>query len=252
MSAVNIKFDSREIQQALKRLSFVSDHMPGELVNQKSYRIFQKCVWGMKAVKKETIERELGASAAMQLVKLKSGKYSRSKKNIQIFFGQGDSEQENFPLAAAIIQARARKSGKSSPWAGVSRAEGAEKMLEAVRKLYAGRQKSKAYFKATFATIRDIFKRKTRKRGLSIGNEAVAGPDGQARIANAVPAKETGSNAVSTFWLESPKHDIKDAIEQYAAPVLQEAMDKEADSTAEHAAELEYKQAIRAFGIKIS
>src|SRR5260221_8280190 len=101
-NAVYFKFNMAEIDTALARLNVVSNKLPSELVNQKSWRIFQKSVWGMKVVERETIQKELGASAAMELVRLKSGRYSKNKKNIRQFFGQGDSDQEDFPLAAAI------------------------------------------------------------------------------------------------------------------------------------------------------
>lgn len=252
MPQVSIKFDGREMDAALKKLALVSDKLPSELVNQKSYRIFQKSVWGMKAVEKSTIDRELGATPAQLLKKLKSGKYSRAKKNIRQFFGQGDGDSEGFPLAAAIIQARAGRSGKPSPWKGVDRATGAQAMLDAVRKMYGARQKSRAYFKATFATIRDVFKRAGAKKGLNIGNENVRGANAQGRIADAQVAPKNKATATAKFWLESPKHDIKDALEKYASPVLQSAMDTEANSTAQHADEIEFKNVIKALGIRVT
>lgn len=258
MPIANIKFDSSEIDSALRNLAVVSDKKPSELVNQKSYRIFQKCVWWAKVTEKETIENELGASAALELVKLKSGRYSRAKKNVKSFFGQGDGDQDDFPLAAAIIQSRAGRSGKPSPWKGVDRATGAKNMLDSMRKLYGARQKSRGYFKACFATIRDVFKAKTPKKlpfsdpaGRGSGTVASLARD-KGRIADATPAIDGKSIATSTFWIVSPKHDIKDAISKFVEPVLQRAMDEEADSTAEHAAEKEYEDTIRALGIKVS
>lgn len=258
MAEVRFKFNPTELNSALKRLAVVSNKTPAELVNQKGYRIFQKAVWWMKAVEKETIEKELGAAAATQLVRTKSGRFSRAKKNVRTFFGQGAGNQENFPLAAAIIQSRSGRNCKSSPWKGVDRATGAQRMLDAMRKLYGARLKSRAYFKATFATIRDVFRNSTKKslpfsdpnsRG-SGTKQSLARDKG--RIADAKPAASRGSFAKADFWLVSPKHDKKDALDKYAAPVLQKAFDAEAGDTWKRAVEEEYKQAIKALGIKVS
>jgi hypothetical protein len=241
-SPVTIKFDMRELNNALGSLAVVSDKLPSELVNQKSYRVFQKSVWGMKAVEKETIQSELGASAAHVLVKLKSGKFSRSKKHIQQFFGEGAGQTEGLPLLAAIIQSRAGKGGKPSPFKGKTREAGIAAMKEAMQAVFNARIRSRAFFKATFATLRDIFK------GSTAGNLEQA----KGRIADALPARKGMAKAKAEFWLVSPKHDIKDALDKYAAPVLQAAMDEEAGETWKHEAELEYKQAIKALGIKVS
>ncbi len=256
MSAVQFKFDASQLQESLKRLAVVSDKLPSEIVNQKGWRIFQKSVWGMKAVSKETIQSELGASAGHVLVRLKSGKYSRAKKNVRMFFGQGAGDDENLPLAVAILQSRAQR-GSPSPWKGVDRATGAQRMTEALRKFYGARQKSRAFFKATFGVIRDTFKAvSVKSSGLAGASDGIpkAGSllERKGKIADAVPARQGSSKAVSTFWLQSPKHDAKDAVDQYAGPVLQKAMDDEASSTAQHAAEKEYKDAIAALGIKVT
>ena len=260
---VNFKFDASEMDAALAKLSLVSDKLPSELVNQKGWRIFQKAVWWMKAVEAETIKTELEASAATELVLVgrrgvgKGLRYSRARKNIKMFFG--DYSGNGFPLAAAIIQARSGKegSGKLSPWYGVSRAEGAKRMLDAMRRFYGARQKSRGYFKACFATIRDVFK--SRQGSLPMSDPGSRGSGtvsslarDKGRISDAEPAVKGAKLAKATFWLQSPKHDIKDAMDAHASPVLQAAFDEESEVTFQHAAELEYVQAIKALGIRVS
>ncbi len=253
---VSFKFDMSEMNESLRRLTVVSDKLPSELVNQKSWRIFQKATWWMKAVEKETIQQELGASAALELVKLKSGRFSRSKKNIRQFFGQGNGTGD-FPLLAAIIQSRAGKGGKPSPWKGVDRATGANRMLDEMRKVYGARQKSRGYFKACFATLRDVFKQASGKLPFSSASSRGSGTVAslardRGRIADGNPAAKNSSVATASFWIVSPKHDIKNALDKHAALILQRAIDEEASSTAQHAAEKEYRGAIAALGIKVT
>ena len=247
MSAVQFKFDTSELNAALKKLGEVSDKLPSEIVNKKSFFIFRDAAEKMKAVEKETIQTELGASAAHVLRRLKNGKYSRAKNNVKMFFGQGSGNDADLPLAVAILQSRASK-GKPSPWKGVDRITGAQRMTEALRKFYQARQKSRGYFKKGFQQLRGIF----RKSANNLSGGGREGENGQLRISNAKPASKNTSKAIAEFWMESPKHDKKDAIDKYASPVLQAAMDKEASSTAQHADEEQFKEAIRALGIRVT
>lgn len=251
MGAVSFKFDATELNQAIASLSVVSDKLPSEIVNQKSFFIFRDAAEHMQVVEKQTIAVELGAEANSYqlLTKLESGKYSRAKKNLRTFFGQGDGETGDFPLLAAIVQSRASKSGKPSPWAGVSRVVGAQRMADAMQKIYGARQKSRGYFQKGFVNLRYLFKKATRKLATPGASTAPAGRSDH--IANGVPARE-GARAVATFFVKSTNHDQEDALDKYASPVLQAAFDREASSTAERAAELEYISAIKALGIKVS
>lgn len=262
--AIKFTFKSAEMDAALTRLYYVSDKTAAELVNDKGQAIFRKCVWGMKVVEAATIKEELEASAATELVLVgkrgvgKGLRYSRAKKNIKMFFG--DSSGKGFPLLAAIIQSRAGKpgSGKLSPWYGVSRAEGAKRMLDAMRKVYGARQKSRGYFKACFATIRDVF-RSASTRQLPFSDPASRGSGTVAslardrgRIADATPATGRSGLAIAKFWLVSPRHDLKDAMREHAEPVLQAAFDSEAGHTWERAIEEEYKEAAKLVGFRVS
>ncbi len=242
---VNFKFDGSELNEALKKMALVSDKEPAEIVNKKSFFIFRDAAANMKAVSQEEIKTELEASSAHQLVRLKSGKYSRAKKHIATFFGGSE-----FPLLAAIVQARARKSGKPSPWSGVTRSEGANRMLDAMRTTYAARQKSRGYFQKGFVGLRYLFRKSWSKATGAAGS--IGGVNRLANIADGVPAHSGSAKAVATFFMVSPKHDLKDALDKYASPVLQNAFDKEAGETSRAADEKQFADAIRAVGIKVT
>ena len=255
-NAVSFKFDMTEMNKALASLNTVSNKLPSELVNQKSWRIFQKATWWMPQVSAATISGELGASARLRILKsgARKGQYARSKK--ANFFGQGEGSQDSFPLLAAIVQSRST-SENPSPWKGVNRATGAKQMIDAMKKVYGARQKSRAYFKACFATIRDVFKQSrgslpfSDPKSRGAGTVASLARD-RGRIADAKPATKGTSMATATFWLISPKHDVKNALDKYAAPVLQRAVDEEASSTQQHADEEQFKEAIRVLGIRVT
>ena len=189
----------------------------------------------------------------MELVRLKSGRFSKNKKNLRSFFGSSNGP----PLLALIIQARAGRRGKDSPWKGVSREEGAQRMLDAMRQVFGARMKSRGFFKAAFATLRDTFRQAAGNR-VPFSDSSSRGSGTQTsmkrdagRIAKGSPATATqGARASARFQIISPRHDIKAAIYQYAQPVLQAAFDEEAAWIYQKAAELEYKQAAKLSGIR--
>jgi hypothetical protein len=251
--------DDREFKDALRRLSNASTKSLSELVNQKAYYINRRAVWYAPEVSKETISTEL--NQAIPLTLIKSGKrFSRSKSLKSVFGAVGNLAKveayRNVPLLALIIQARARN-GKSSPWAGKTRAAGAAAMLTAMQRVYGARQKSRAYFKAAFATCRDVFRNATKKPlpssdsgSLGSGTTKSISRD-RGRIGDAKPATR-GQKPIATFWIVSPRHDLKEAINTYATPALQRAFDEEAGDTWRKAIELEYKEQCAFLGIKTS
>ena len=258
-NAFSIRVNRREMDIALSRLRIFSNQLPSKLVNQAAYRVNQKAVWYVKTVSRETIATEL--NQAMPLKLIKSGKkFSRNKAAKSTFGNLGNLAKEEsyagIPLLALIIQARAKK-GHPSPWKGVSRAIGAKKMLEKMQQVYGARQKSRAYFKACFATIRDAFKRAAGGKipfstGISRGSgtqKSMARDLG--RIANVTPATSgQGKKARAIFEIISPRHDIKDAIFKYAQPALQRGFDEEAAFLLKKSFELETRQFCRDAGIK--
>ena len=264
--AINLHIDDVEFQEALRRLAMVSPKTCCELVNQKAYRITQKAVWYSPQVSEAKIAADLGAVRVQGNVLI--GKRGRGKglrvsmaaSNITNVFTQIEGqrtqgENTGVPVLALIIQARAGfdKGGKLkfSPWYGKSRAAGAAAMAAAMLRVYGARQKSRAYFKACFATARDIFKLACRKptspdiNGTIIKSQA----RDRGRLADGKPALD---KPIATFWITSPRHDLKEAIYKYAQPALQRAFDEEAGDTWRHAIELEYKEECAILGIKTS
>jgi hypothetical protein len=262
MSAViNVHFDTTELNAALAALYKVSDKTPAALVNQKGGFIFGRASGMMKVVEKSTIQTELDASPAQLLVKLKNGKFSKAKKNIKQFFGDAGGDTEGFPLLAAIIQARAGKSGKGSPWKGVDRATGAQRMLDAMRTVFNARISSRGYFRRCFQVAAYAYRKAKLPTKFKISKLFVEkeyptiGSLSQRLgiIAGVTPAREGESRAISTFWIKTTEHDIGGkGIREHAEPVLQAAFDAEAESTWQHEAEAEYKAVISALGIRVT
>ncbi len=259
-----IHFDATELNQALAKLAVVSEKLPSELVNQKGQFIFGRAAKKMKVVERMTIQEELGASAAQVLVKTKSGRFSRAQKHVHMFFGTGNilEDKGEFSLLSAIVQSRATKDGKPSPWAGVPKEEGARLFQAAAQKIYNARQKSRGYFRRCFQIAANIYRSRPKEIKFSlskiIGQEVTEVfeegdlMERRGKMADVKLAEKNKPAALSTFWVKSTERDQKDALDKYAAPVLQESVDAEAESTFEHEAELEYKAAIRALGIKVS
>lgn len=255
----DIRVDRREMDAALKRLYVFSKWAPAKLVNHAAYRSNQKAVWYAPTVKKETIATELNAASTLTLIK--SGKRFRRQNTARTasFGNLGNlarvAKNAGVPLLALIIQSRAPK--HPSPWKGVSRAQGAAAMLEKMRRILGARQKSRAYFKACFATVRDAFKRAAGGK-IPFSDEKSRGSGTVAsmrrdlgRIAKVKPAtKAQGFKALATFEIISPRHDLEGAIYKHAAPALQRGMDEEAAFLLKKSYELELRNFCKAAGIR--
>ena len=259
--AVKITFDVSELNRALAALNVVSDKLPSELVNQKGFFIFSRAAKNMKVVSKETITGELAqnATVAHDIVRLKSGKASRAKKLTKMFFGMGnivEGQRESFSLMAAIVQSRATKKGKSF-FKGKSKGEGIEAFQTAMRTVFNARIKSRGYFARCFGVAREVYRRANKLKSGKVFSTTDSFNVGslmerRGKMADVTTAKEGQATALSTFWIKSTSRDTKDALDKYAAPVLQAAFDAEAEETFRHEAEEQYKAAIRALGIKVS
>jgi len=253
-SNVTFKVNRTQMDRALRSMAIVSNRLPHLLVNQAVHRASQKAVWYVPVVSAERISAEWGEEKRMDQVKLKSGRFSRAKKHIKSFF--------RHPGLAKWVHWRLAHGHKvlgysSSPFKGVSRAEGAQRMLEVVRRIFGAKQKSRGYFKAAFATLRDAFKRAAGGR-IPFSSAASRGSGTQkslardlGRIASASPARAgQGYRARATFAIISPRHDIKGAIYKYAQPAIQRGFDEEAAFLMKKSFELELRKAARAAGIR--
>jgi hypothetical protein len=231
---VTFRVNSSQFDAALRQYAALTSKVPSEICNKKAYFIVRRAIWHTRKADIATMREQLGEHKAMELHRVKSGKrFSRDKKHIKSFFSQGDGNQ-GAPLLAMIIQARARRGGKGSPWKGVTREVGATRMLEAMRKVWNARVRSVAFIKSGWIAARDAFKQFSGgSRGLPPSEgPAVGGPKviGQAKGGASVASKTGRAKAV--FWnTASTKRDHKGALMHYGKPALQRAFDEETEDT---------------------
>lgn len=232
----------------------VSKKLPAELVNRAIFSIAIRARNNMPKVEPGTIREELEEVKAQELSRLKSGKFSRNKKNIRSFFGSGRSQP---PFLALILNRRANPDYQGpyklqqSPFKGVDRATGAQRMLAAMRRVFSTRLSSTGYFKTAAAAIMFLFRAANRGQGPAPVDTGAGGSISRriGKIAGGRPA--TGNNARATFWIAAPEPDSqsgRDAIYKIAEPIWQQAMDEEGKLILKRAIEKEYAAAARAAG----
>ena len=235
--------------------------LPDRLANAACKAISYKAFENMPEVSPSTMDAEL--SVAISLVKSKRGGGWRRGKKFQrenrVFGALGKDkaykpEYASVPLAALIIQAQtnllsnfsARTGGvffrERSPFKGVSRAQGAQNMLEAMRRMLAARHSSSGFFAACAKAVNMGFYLLSSKfnRLKLPGEEEDARPGstdinklstlinkGLARITPAANGSGRAGFSVATTEADTkgiPGH----ALERIAQPVWQAAVDDEA------------------------
>src|SRR5690349_3371203 len=125
-SRVSFKMDFREWDRAVPAYMSVTERALPDVLNKKAYYIARRSLWGTPAVSKEPISNELG-----QIV--------RNGKKSQIV-SLTPSRTSGVPLAALIVNRDLKRAGKP----GLT----GEAMKEAIMKLIARRQRSRAFLKA--------------------------------------------------------------------------------------------------------
>ena len=250
--AVTFRCDTGQFDLALRQYAALTSKTPAEICNKKAYFIVRRAIWHTRKADIEEMREQLGESKAMELHLIKSGKrWSRDKKNIKSFFSQGDGNQ-GAPLLAMILQARAGKSGKASPWKGKDRKSGAAAMLEWMRKVWNARVRSIAFIKSGWIDAREKFKPfGSGGRGLppnepaSTGPKQIGVPKGGGTLSSVI------WKAKAVFWNSaSAKRDHKQATFKYGEPALQQAFDEETDDTMQQV-EKRLKEHAKACGIKV-
>ena len=244
------------MSEALRRMSIASNKLPAEVCNRAVFSMAIKAKKNMPVVSASKIQSELESQKIMPLMMSASGKrFLKAKKLLETVFFK---EFGGAPLLALIIQSRVRSGGfwniPSSPWAGVSRAEGAQQMLDAMRHVYNARVRSSGYFKACASVIYLVFKNSIgQSRPPESGGGVHSGEGSLSRrigkIAGGTPATGKGK-ASATFWFASPTPDTKAAIYKIAQPVWERAMEDEAKFVMAKAIEKEYRDAAKAIGIR--
>jgi hypothetical protein len=220
-----------ELSAALRRASIATGKLPAVLMNRAVMSIAIRARKKLKAVDGGTIRAEWG----------KEVPYS----------GSGPGAGRMVPLGVLVLHSRVNaKTGiykaQASPFAGVSQKQGRKAMKVALRKILGARLRSKGYFRACASAVMTVFRAATGQAVSNLGKRSTVG-----RLGNGKKATGTGS-ASATFWVSGTRPDEKKkALFSIAEPAWQAALNAEAQSLAAYAAAREYKNAIRAVGLKV-
>lgn len=272
-----MKLRNNDLSNSLRMLAAKSTRTSAYLANKACMSIAIKARDMMPVVAPSKMDEELNAAVATDLVRLKSGRFSKSKKNRGFAFGPvGKGAHPDVPLLALIINAQANPGSNfnkitggvfardHSPFKGLTRAAGAEAMRMTMRRVLAARHSSSAFFKACAGVVRFIFSD-------SIRNVPVAGlvsevSEGAAltgtgpisgnvnRLAGGTVATGVSDQARATFWVATTEPDTKGtpggALYRIAQPVWQAAVDAEAEAIKNHALDM-FSTAARQSGLKV-
>lgn len=238
---IKMRLKPGSLQAAIKAASVATGKLPADLANRAAFSIAVRAKKNMPKTPVGKIEAELEASKVNELVSLKSGRWSKSKKHIKNVFGSGSGA----PLLALIIQSRVGGAGayglQQSPWKGVTRQQGAMLMLEKMRQVFGARKRSVGFFLKCAQVVTGIF-----------GNGAATGNRG--RLADGVKATGAGK-ATASWWVTATIPDSEgshDALRSIAQPVWEKAMADETESIMKKTLEKEYKAALKAVGFKVT
>lgn len=238
---ITLRLKPASLNAAIRKASIATGKLPAELANRAVFSIAIRARKAMPKTSPSRIAAELEESKVHELVALKSGRWSKSKKHVKSVFGGGSDA----PLLALIIQSRVGKGGayglQQSPWKGVTRAEGAMLMLAKMRQVFGARKRSVGFFVNCARVVSGIF-----------GNGS--SPKGRGRLADGVKASGTGK-ASAKWWISATMPDTEgshDALRKIAEPVWQAALDAEAASITKHAMEHSYREALRLAGFRVT
>ena len=119
-------------------------------------------------------------------------------------------------------------------------------MKIAMQRVLGARLRSKGYFRACASAVMTVFRVATGQAVSNLGKRSAVGRLGDGKIATG-----TGSSA-ATFWVSGTRPDEKKrALFSIAEPAWQAALNAEAQSLEAYAAAREYKNAMRAVGLKV-
>lgn len=272
---VNLKLDGFALNEALRKLSKQSEHLPSYLVNKACNQIAYRAHATMPVVMPGKMDAELSASKLS--TKFKPLGTNSMKKGWKFGAAAGGGRGGQAPLLALIINARVlrvdnaarsqpgmsnynRRTGtvfarESSPFRGKSRKAGAAAMLAAMKRVLSARHSSSGFYRLGAEVIRLIFS-KSRSPLVSDGGQAVPGSGkvGKAigRVAGGSPAQGNSPNARASFWVSTTEPDSRGGtgFERVLKPVWQAAADQEAASIAAYAEGL-YVKAIQKSGFAV-
>ena len=240
MADVKFQIDPASVSKFNKTLSdlfYLQKRSAPNFLNKKGYSIALKA---RKYTPKTTatqieagLTKDIEVSSKMQEHITSTGKISAAKKYIVKSFSQQSTGE--VPLMVAIIQSRSNPKSPNyrgpSPWYGVPRALGAERMNEAIRRFLGARRSSAGFYGAGWlAAIMGL-------RRAYKGNDLPPMSDSDAkkmknvlRLGSFVPATETKpevtiiNDAISRFDKRG------NAVVRIGEKALMKAMDEEASS----------------------
>lgn len=252
-----------QLSAALRRASIATGKLPAALMNRAVFSIANRAWKRMPAVADATIRSELEEYKVPVYSYSRKGKLLGKGNARQAFFGDG----ETVPRLALLISARANPSSRfnqltnsryalaQSPWKGVPRAVGAQRMLAAMRKMFNARIKSRGFFRVCAGVVMFVFKRLVPAQAQAGARTPTAATGSISKrigkIADGTPATGTGK-ATARFWVSGTSADGNAALYRIAQPVWQEALDHEGRQVTAYAAAQEYKKELRAAGFKVT
>jgi hypothetical protein len=160
-------------------------------------------------------------------------RFSKAKSNVKYSFGN----YKEAPLLALIVQSRTQfgshpsSKGRLSPWYGVSRAEGAARMLAEMRKVIGARLSSIGFIKSGWIASREYLRSQGARGSLYTTAARVLDERADAAAAHGPTAGGalvfgTEFNPSVTIWnsREEAKHANAAAVIRYGAEGLQKGL----------------------------
>ncbi len=233
------QWDQSKFDATLKRYLVKTSRTLPDAINKKAYYVVRKSIWFTRKVLPERIKYELEASEMTNLVQLKSGRYSKNKKNRSYAFGQ-TKQNPNTPRIFKILIARLRNSGKPIP--------PVEELQRMALKMLGARIRSVAYVKSGWIGARDILRRafKGGTKGLP---PSEGGVKRYGQLKGAALVAEVGFKPFAKIWNDTPERTKRgDKMKIYSVGVegLQKAFDSETEDMIRYL-EGEMKEDAKAF-----
>lgn len=224
MQSAEMTWDQRLFDRTLRDYMRISSRTTAQIINTKAYYIARRALWYTAKASPEKVRLALGESKAMMQVRLKSGKFSKSKRHLKSFFAKGEGRTKA-PLLALIVQKQRRLEGKPSPWKGKTRTAGAAAMLEAMRKAFQARMRSIGFLKAGWLpAIRTL----SRFADLGAPFAPIDARQYGRPKGRATPGKEGWRPIAEIENMATTYRDKKGALIKFGGPALQQAFDEEA------------------------
>lgn len=229
------RWDQSVFDRTLADYMKISTRTLAEIVNNKAYYVARKALWFTRKADAGSIRSSLGEIRRRgQVVKSARGSLISYRFTIKTTHLQlhDSNRYADVPLAALLVQSKAAKAGRRSPWFGRNRAAGAAAMTAAIRNLIVARLRSVAYLKSGWLPSIKLFGSAVAdKSGLPpIEGKQTGRPKGRGEKAKpGFIVRASIENFART--IKDPRYE---ALTRHGAPALQRAFDDEAQSMREY------------------